>query len=61
MDLLKNFEGGWYADTIIESLESIKCGTPVAKETILDIIKIACRIRVEDFLLYVNNLDKQTK
>lgn len=58
MDLLKQFEGGWFADTINESFESIKNGKPVTKETLLDIIKIACRIRVEDFLFYVEALDK---
>ena len=58
LDMLKTFEGGWQSENIEQAIHKICSKEVIEKEKILDIIKIALRIKSNEFLYYTDTLSR---
>lgn len=56
MDLLRSFEGCWHEKMIDKALSKIVTGQPLERSKILEIMRIALRVKLEDFLDYIQPL-----
>jgi hypothetical protein len=56
LDMLRSFEGYWHEELIDEALNSITAGKPLERSKILEIVKIALRVKLEYFLEYIKPL-----
>lgn len=54
LDMLRSFEGYWHEELIDKALKKIAAGQPLERSKILEIIRIALRVKMEYFLAYIN-------